>query len=192
MVNVLQRTVLMKSLVVNLLGGPCAGKSTIRADVFRCLKQQGVNCEEVYEVAKKLSWTKRSGELFVQPYIFGKQLRDMAILEGKVDVIITDSPLILCEFYNELYCGDAYPSAFATLVIEQYRRMGGMSFFIERVGEYIESGRNQTESEANEIGIKLRALLDRNSIDYTTMRGDIEAGPRIAELVIAHLNTNKV
>jgi nicotinamide riboside kinase len=180
--------IFMQTLIVNLFGAPCAGKSTIRADVFRCLKQKGINCEEVYEVAKKLSWTKRMGELAVQPYIFGKQLRDMEILDGKVDVIITDSPLVLCEFYNLLYCGDRYPKAFGTLVIEQFKAMGGVNFFIQRVGEYRAEGRNQTEAEANEIGVKLKNLLDENSIDFAVLDGDTFAGPYIADLVISILS----
>lgn len=181
----------MQTLIVNLFGQPCAGKSTIRADVFRCLKQSGVNCEEVYEVAKKLSWTKRTGELGCQPYIFGKQLRDMEILDGKVDVIITDSPLVLCEFYNRLYRKGAYPDAFGELVIEQFKRMGGINFFVNRVGKYVEAGRNQTEAEANEIGVNLAKLLDENSIDFDYIDGDTQAGPYIAGVILSLLDSSK-
>lgn len=170
-------------MIVNLFGQPCAGKSTVRADVFRCLKQRGVNCEEVYETAKKLSWTGRTKELASQPYIAVKQLRDLEVLQGRVDVIITDSPLLLCEFYNRKYRADHYPASFGQFVIEQFRAMGGVNYFLTPAGRYMEAGRNQTEAEAELIGLELRALLDENGFVYDVLRGDEKAGPRIADAV---------
>jgi hypothetical protein len=176
------------TLIVNLMGAPCAGKSTVRADLFRTLKQQGINCEEVYETAKKLSWTKRNAELGVQPYIFGKQLRDVLVLMGKVDVIITDSPLILCEFYNQKYCPGVFPESFGTCVVEQFKRMGGLNVFIDRVGTYNPSGRNQTEEEANAIGDELLDLLAVHQIEYMRILGSVEAASFIADEVHRRLN----
>lgn len=175
------------TIIVNLFGQPCAGKSTVRADVFRCLKQQGVNCEEVYETAKKLSWTKRHKELTSQPYIMGKQLRDLEVLIGQVDVIVTDSPLLLCEFYNRKYRAGHYPAAFGQFVIEQFIAMGGVNYFLKPAGAYNPAGRNQDEVEAELIGLELRALMDENHIAYDVMIGDDMAGPSIAKAVYKQL-----
>lgn len=176
------------TLIVNLHGGPGAGKSTTRADVFRRLKQSGVNAEEVVEHAKKLTWSARSMELKSQPYIFGKQLRDQEILIGKVDVIITDSPLLLCHYYTKKYRPDAYPASFDTFVVEQFKAMGGMNFFIERVNPYQAAGRNQTETESDEIAAEMRAMLDDLDIEYGVVSGDPSAGSLIANAILARLN----
>ena len=96
-------------ILINIFGAPGCGKSTTRAEVFSRLKRLDINCEEVYETAKKFTWSERHIELKCQPYIFGKQLRDIEVLKNKVDFIITDSPLLLSKFYGEKYCGDEYP-----------------------------------------------------------------------------------
>jgi adenylate kinase len=179
------------TLIVNLFGAPGAGKSTTRADVFRRLKQAGVNAEEVYEHAKKLTWSSRSEELRCQPYIFGKQLRDMEILMGKVDVIITDSPLILCDYYTQKYRPDAYPPALSTLIVQQFQAMGGLNFFIERVNPYQQAGRNQSEAESDEVGRQLQELLDGYGVRYGVVSGDPSAGALIAQSIMTVLEEQK-
>ena len=42
----------MKTLVINLIGGPGCGKSTIAAELFSRLKKMGVTCELVTEYIK--------------------------------------------------------------------------------------------------------------------------------------------
>ena len=41
-----------ETLVINLIGGPCSGKSTIAAELFARLKKMGVHCELVSEYIK--------------------------------------------------------------------------------------------------------------------------------------------
>ena len=42
----------MKTIVVNLIAGPCSGKSTIAAGLFHKLKKQGIEAEMSLEFAK--------------------------------------------------------------------------------------------------------------------------------------------
>lgn len=175
------------TIIVNLYGAPGSGKSTTRADVFRLLKFAGVNCEEVYETAKKFTWAHRHTELASQPYIFGKQLRDIEVLMNQVDVIITDSPLMMSYYYGKKYCGDTYPESFYTFVEEQFKKMGGMNYYINRVKPFNPKGRNQTEDGAAEISIEQKAMLTRLNIGFKEVNGDAKAGPTIFDDVMFKL-----
>ena len=88
-------------LIINLFGAPGAGKSTGAAYVFSQLKAAGVNAELVTEFAKDKVWEGTKAVFENQAYIFGKQYFRISRLEGKVDVVITDSPILLSAFYND-------------------------------------------------------------------------------------------
>ena len=90
-----------KTIVVNLFGPPCAGKSTCAAYIFAALKMQGVNCELVTEYAKDKTWEHNNTAIACQEYVFGNQSYRMARCRDDVDVIITDSPLPLSIIYNQ-------------------------------------------------------------------------------------------
>ena len=96
-------------LVVNLFGPPGAGKSTGAAYVFSKLKLAGVNAELVTEFAKDKVWEDNKLALANQAYLFGEQYYRLTRLGGKVDVAVTDSPLLLSNFYvNDVVLGDEF------------------------------------------------------------------------------------
>lgn len=45
-----------KTIVVNLIGGPCSGKSTIASGLFYANKKLGINAELALEFAKDKVW----------------------------------------------------------------------------------------------------------------------------------------
>lgn len=172
-------------ILVNLYAPPGSGKSTTRADIFRILKQRGINCEEVHEFAKKLTWEERTKTLTSQPYIFGKQLRDIEVLKGKVDVVITDSPLLLAELYGRKY--SSYPESFYDCVRDIAKSFDTMDFFIRRTKKYNPAGRNQTEEESIAIGRELEWLLYNADVRYEYVNGDFDAGEIIATKIFDKL-----
>ncbi len=143
--------------VVNFLGGPGTGKSTTAAHVFAELKQRGVNCELVREYAKDVVWEGRLALLDNQIYVFAKQLKMMRDLDGKVDFIITDSPLLL----TLIYCNDPL---LHTLALREFNKFDNINIFLQRSKVYNPAGRVQTEDEARLIDTQIENMLNANGI----------------------------
>ncbi len=148
-----------ETLVVNMFGGPGAGKSTTSAGVFSLLKLHGMNCELVTEFAKSLVWKESLYELKDQVYVTGNQYHNMYVLKDKVDVIITDSPLIIGLMYNTV------SDVFIKLTLELFRGFNNLNYYINRTKRYKNIGRIQTEDEAKEIDEKFKTFIINNSID---------------------------
>ena len=143
-----------KVIVINLMGGPGSGKSTAASGIFYRLKKMGVNCELALEFAKDKVWEEAFRTMDDQIYIFAKQYHKLWRLRDKVDVIITDSPMLVAIFYNKT------PSKyFNNFVIEQFNSFDNMTYFIERPDHYQQSGRIQNEEESKEIDITLKDII---------------------------------
>lgn len=144
-----------KTIVINLIGGPGSGKSTLAAGLFYELKKLGFNAEMSLEFAKDKVWEESIRTLDDQIYIFGKQYHKLWRLNNKVDIIITDSPLLVSLYYNQIES-----KYFDNFVIEQFNRFNNVTYFIERDEEnYQEEGRLQTFEEAKDIDKKLIDIL---------------------------------
>ena len=169
-----------RPLVVNLFAGPGAGKSTGAAFLFAFLKLQKVNVELVTEFAKELAW-EGDKEFMAnnQPYITGQQIRRMNRLIGKVDVIITDSPIELGSLYTE-------DQNLKNLCISEGSKWNRrIDFFIRRVKPYNPSGRNQTFEEAQELDRQIRNIQPLvNMVDIT---GDMEGYCNALTVILKHL-----
>ena len=154
------------SLVVNLLGGPGTGKSTLAAEVFVILKKKGISCEYITEYAKDKTWEESTTTLSNQIYVFGKQHHKMFRVSNKVDVMICDSPLLFSIIYdgNKTKKGDN----FYEHIIEEYNKFNNINFYLERTTKYDPVGRNQTENESIEIDNQIQSILIDNNIEYYT------------------------
>lgn len=161
--------------IINLFGAPGAGKSTTRAGVFHRLKLMGYNVEEVPEVAKDFTWEERKIALACAPYVFGKQLRNMTRLLGKVEIIVTDSPVLLASYYARKYGN--YPESFYQSIREITASMNAaqLNFLVHRVKPYNPAGRNQTEGESDVIGTELLQFLVDNNVKFDAVAGTEEA-----------------
>ena len=184
-----------KTLVINLFGGPGSGKSTTCAGIFERLKLKGINCEMATEYAKDKVWEESYKTLDDQIYVFGKQLHRINRLLGKVDVIITDSPLI-----NSIVYDKENNLAFKSLILNQHNRLNNLNYYIARDEHYEEKGRMQTKNEAEELDKEIKKILFDNNIEYITVpkktlmtnKDDyIYASDVISELVIQILEEKK-
>lgn len=177
----------MSSLIlVNLYGGPGCGKSTGMAYIFSHLKMAGVNCEMVPEFAKELVWEERFKTLSDQIYVFGKQQKRISMLDGQVDVVITDSPLLL-----SLYYGKSLSDSFKQLVIDTYNQYDCMNYMLRRIKEYNPKGRMQTEDEAKDIDSHLFDLLFDNNFGYSIVDGSQDGYDRIIKDILIKLEKDR-
>lgn len=177
------------SLIINLFGAPGAGKSTTRAGIFYRLKLLGYNTEEVPEFAKDLTWEDRKFALGVQPYVFGKQLKNMLRVMGKVDIVITDSPVLLCAYYAEKYPTGAAQDMFHQNVLNTHEVLcPALNYYLRRVKKYNPSGRNQTEAESDAIGEELYQWLRCRGIDMLSLPGDEGTCANIVHIIQQRLS----
>ena len=147
------------TLVVNLYGGPGCGKSTSAAYIFSQLKMRNkVRAELVTEFAKDLTWEERHNALENQPYILGEQYRRMARLVDKVDVIITDSPLMLSAVYNT---GVEELNALAYAL---YKGFSNLDVWLIRSKPYNKFGRGGCLKVATDIDDRTKLMLKRYDI----------------------------
>lgn len=164
--------------IINLIGQPGAGKSTLAATVFAKLKMLGVNCELVTEFAKDKTWEQNTTALSNQIYVFAKQYYRMDRCCGKVDVLITDSPLIMSPMYNKDMDIDKPLKELVSAINGKYHNL---YYYVKRVKKYNPIGRSQTEDESDEIGMKLKQMLDDYGIEYTEVPGRLESADVIIE-----------
>lgn len=151
---------------INLFGGPGVGKSTAAAELFSRFKKQGKSVELVTEFAKDLVWENRQSTLEIQPYVSMKQFRNLARLKGKVDYVITDSPIIKDSVYARRYATEL-PQDYHNLLFFLHENLGdSINILLTREHMYDSEGRYQTEDQAIEIDRELRFLLELHDIDY--------------------------
>jgi nicotinamide riboside kinase len=149
-------------LVVNLFGGPGTGKSTLAAALFSNLKIKGVNVELVTEFAKDLVWSERNKELQDQVYILGKMYHKLWRLKDKVDVVVIDSPLPLCVYYDQ-----GKTPGMEEFVEGLFNQFKNINILLERNFPYQQEGRYQDESGAVKVHNDIYKLLDALNIKFT-------------------------
>lgn len=160
-----------KTLTVSLLGGPGTGKSTMAAGIFHELKMAHVECELVTEFAKYLTWEKNHVALGHQFYVTAKQMHREFVVNGQVDVLITDSPTIIgLMYYNEK--DPEIKSAFENFIVTTFKKKWSLNIFINRMKRYNPNGRNQTEEEAKKIDDEIKSLLLKYDIPFIEIPGN--------------------
>jgi adenylate kinase family enzyme len=166
--------------IINLFGAPGAGKSTGATYLFSQLKLLNKDAEYISEFAKDKVWEKNDEVFKNQLYLLGKQAFKISRVFGKVDYIVTDSPVLLPLFYaKEDYVKNAALGEF-----EKYIPYN-LNFFINRVKIYNPNGRHQTEEQSNDLMTKIETLLQQRNIPYTAVNGDIAGYTKILAAIQA-------
>jgi hypothetical protein len=139
----------------------------------------GIECEYVNEYAKMLVWEKRNYTLDNQIYIFGKQHHRIFRLLGQVNVIITDSPILLSPIYDK-----EKRLTLEQLVVEEHNKMWNYNVFLKRKKLYISRGRLQNEEEAQEIDRDVLNVLDINNQPYDVFEASPDGKASIVKNIL--------
>jgi len=128
--------------------------------------------------------------------IYGKQKYSIKRLVdcGKLDVIVTDSPILLSAYYNTMFAiknNLPIDETFNQHVINEFNKFNNFNYFIDRVKPFNEVGRFQTAEEAKQNDIKLRKMLDDYGIKYTDIKGEKASTEIIANQIKNMINYQK-
>lgn len=148
--------------VINLFGGPGAGKSTIASGLFYHMKIAGYNVEMTGEWVKGKVYEGAKYPFKDQLYSYACQNKLIRQLIGKVDYILCDSPL----FLSVIYQSEETP-LFSDYVVENFNRYDNVNFLIRRHHKYQPTGRIHTEKQSETISQELEDKLREYNVPFT-------------------------
>jgi len=160
--------------VINFFSGSGTGKSTIAAALYAELKIRSAHVELAREYIKKWAWEKRTPGKFDQIYIFGHQSNEEGRLYEKVDFIVSDSPLLLVPFYEQLLTKKNIIEESVTNFMRHAEEHGVSyhNFWLERLDSFDERGRYETLEQAKQIDKSLRNWLEERHVPLMDLPKD--------------------
>ena len=179
-----------KPLIINLCGAPGAGKSTGAAYIFSRLKMNGVNAELITEFAKDKTWENNMAAISNQIYILAKQYYKITRCSDQVDVIVTDSPILLSIFYGK---DKFYAEELKPLILKLWKNDNNLLYFVNRDKPYNSKGRFQTEKESDAISVTLKEILAelKGDVIYQEIMGNEQSYDFVVEQVMKMLEEDK-
>lgn len=172
-----------KTLIVNLLAGSGAGKSTNAARLFAMLKDRRIEAELVTEYVKDMIWEGRTKIFECQPYIFGKQLYKLQRVCGNVDVVITDRPILLDIIYDPEQDED-----FKKYILKKHFQFNNLNIMLQRVKPFSGNGRNESSiDEAKKYDDKINDLLNEINDCCYYINGDEDGCKIILEIILRRI-----
>lgn len=159
------------NLKLAILGAPGSGKSTLSAGLLYFSKLFLFKADAVPEVAK---WDYYKGVDFTsedyeyEKFNNQKNLED--IYPSNLDITICDAPLIISAIYAAYYRGDGHKIAKDMFNLAQKEKDRYTHFLVSRkLVKFENFGRNETESQSEQIHAKTLEILERLQINYTVI-----------------------
>ena len=171
-----------ETLVINLIGGPCSGKSTVAAELFARLKKMGIHCELVSEYIKDRIYEENQTIPKNQIAIFGMEHYNISNKLGKVDVIVHDG-----SFINNIIYKAEENKHFDDLIISEYKRFWNLDFFIKRGNiEFETYGRIHNLKQSKELDKIIKETYDSYGLSYIEVESR-EAVDKIIPIVLKEI-----
>jgi hypothetical protein len=157
--------------IINLTAGPGTGKSTSASYLYYLLKSKQYSVELVREYVKAWAYEERPINNYDQIYFLGKQTRYESQLYGKVDYIVTDSPVMLGVYYAQKYCSPVLAEGVKNITLALYEQAAEdghthINVFLNRSKPYVKLGRYQNEEQAKQIDKDIKKMLDELKFEY--------------------------
>jgi len=172
-----------ETLVINLIGGPCSGKSTVAAELFARLKKMGIHCELVSEYIKDRIYEENQTMPKNQIAIFGMEHYNISNKLGKVDVIVHDG-----SFINNIIYKAEENKHFDDLIISEYKRFWNLDFFIKRGNiEFETYGRIHNLKQSKELDKIIKETYDSYELSYIEVESR-DAVDKIIPIVLKEIN----
>jgi hypothetical protein len=141
-----------RPFLLNLWAAPGVGKSSLRARLFNMMKARGDLVEEVTEFAKDLTYEENMRALADQFYVTAMQEHRCFRLIGKVNFIVTDSPIGMGPVYASSGVG-----TLRELIEAMRARYHNVDIYLRRDPKrpYRTYGRNQSEAESKALDLPI-------------------------------------
>lgn len=173
--------------VINFIGGPGTGKSTMAALCFVELKSRHISAEYVQEYAKTLIYKKKFDKLCQQYHVSMHQYKMIKAVDGCVDYICLDSPLLLGLMYNRNFDSNvSNVEKTEAMILSKMSEFDNIYIFLERNNAYIfeKSGRVHDENESMNLDVQFKKLLDELKLPYLTVKSDTSNIGQIIDYVL--------
>lgn len=164
-----------RTRVINFVGAPSSGKSVIASLLFAELKMLHYSAEYVQEYAKTLIWQNRMDELDNQYTVSMEQYKMIRGVNGKVDYICLDSPLLIGLYYNRTHKTNVSDvKKTEAMILSKMKEFDNIYIFLDRNMEYPyeEVGRIHTEEESKVISEEFIELMEELGIKYCRFVSD--------------------
>ena len=153
----------MRSLIVNIYGGPGSGKSTRANYIASALKLEGIPCEVCPEFAKEEIHRGMPENLKDQKYIFGNQQHILKKLSEIYPIIINDGALLNCIVYD--LSGD---KRFHDIIYDTYLDYTNLDYFLKRDNnvKFVQEGRVHNLEESIQKDREILNTLNDYNVNY--------------------------
>ncbi len=159
--------------IIDLIGQPNCGKSTLAGELFTSLKKQSKNVVFIPEYGAELVYEGNMFLLQDQMHIFIEQLRRLKRLKNTPDVAIMDTSLLLSIVY-ELKRFEKEPDIkmnphYIDYILWEYNQLDISTYYLQSNYEYKKEGRYQDEEEAKDVDLRVQDMLSKYPIKHTTL-----------------------
>lgn len=151
------------------------------AALFADLKKRGFNAELVTEYAKDKVWEHNDTVFSNQVYILGKQSYRVSRVAGQVDVIITDSPILLSAIYNP---DPEIQNELEALTVKMFNQYNNLNIVLKRTFPYQKEGRMHSEEQSSEIYQKIIECLNQNGIGYSVFDNKDDTQQALMDIIV--------
>ena len=175
-----------RTLVINIIGGPCSGKSTVAAELFARLKKMGVHTELAPEYIKDRIYEENLTMPLNQIAVFAMEHYGINTKIRKVDCIVHDGSFI----NNEIYNNEDNPE-FNTFILAEYKKFNNLDFFIKRGNiEFEDYGRIHNQKQSKELDKIIKETYNKYGLKYIEVESR-DAVDKIIPIVLRKLEEMK-